>query len=176
MRKVVLNLAVSLDGYISRVDGNVDWLDNLNTDGSDLGFQHFLSSCDTILMGRVSYEDTLKLGNGNWEFRNHKTYVFTHRNIENQNGVRFVFESPKQVIKKLRKENGKDIWLFGGGNFIKTMREYNLIDEYIFTIIPVFLGKGIRLFQDINRGNKLELIATDIYNDIIQCHYKVIKL
>lgn len=175
MRKVILNLAVSLDGFISRLDGSVDWLDDLDTDGSDLGYSAFLSRCDTILMGRVSYEETLKLGIGNWPFKDHTSYVFTRSERENDKNIFFVNENPIQMIVDLQKKEGKDIWLFGGGNFIKTIRESNLIDEYIITIIPVFLGKGIRLFQDVSNDNKLQLFGSKICKDIVQTHYKVIK-
>lgn len=175
MRKIVLNLAVSLDGYISRINGSVDWLDNLDTGGNDLGFSGFLEECDTILMGRKSYDETLKLGNGEWPFKNLKTIVFTRQEIDNKAKIYFSSKNPQTVIDNLLSEKGKNIWLFGGGTFIKSMREYNLIDEYIITTIPIFIGNGIRLFQDINMENKLELISSSKYNDIIQSHYKVIK-
>jgi len=175
MRTIVLNLAVSMDGFIARENGSVDWLDDLDTDGNDLGFQDFLSGCDTILMGRVSYEETLKLGKGDWPFKNHKTYVFTSKQRKNEKGIFFVNDNPINLIKELGNGEGKNIWLFGGGRFIKTMREHNLVDQYIITIIPVLLGKGIRLFQDVDMENKLLLLTSEKYKDIVQSHYKVIR-
>lgn len=175
MRKIILNLAVSLDGFIAREDGRVDWLDNLDVSGSDLGFNEFINQCDTILMGRISYETTLKLGNGVWPFDSHKTYVFTSKNNVDKDSIKFTQVSHDILIKELLREEGKDIWLFGGGHFIQSMRDSNLIDEYILTTIPVLLGKGIRLFKDVDVENKLELIKYNKYNNIIQMHYKIIK-
>lgn len=175
MRKVVLNLAVSLDGYISRENGSVDWLNNLETGDSDLGFQEFLSRCDTILMGRKSFEDTLELSKGEWIFKDLNTFVFTSRKIKDKRNINFVSDDPLEIVSTIRKQRGKDIWLFGGGNFISSMRDANLVDEYIITIIPTFIGKGIRLFQDSTFQNNLKLLSTKRFSDIIQCHYKVIR-
>lgn len=175
MRKVILNLAVSLDGFIARKDDRVDWLDNLDTGNSDLGFVAFLESCDTLIMGRKSYETTHNLGNGVWPFKGKKTYVFTRQNLNNLENIQFVNTKPERFIQDLLKEEGSNIWLFGGGSFIKLMKELNLIDEYIITTIPVFLGSGIKLFEETDREDRLELIEVDKVNSIIQTRYKVIK-
>lgn len=175
MRKIILNLAVSLDGYIARTNGSVDWLDNLDTNGYDLGFQDFLSGCDTILMGRSSYEETLKLGNGEWPFKEQTTFVFTSKQYPNQEKIIFANQEAIQLIKNLQNKSGKNIWLFGGGRFIKTMRDNDLVDEYIITTVPVFLGDGIQLFQESSMENKLQLISLDRTKDIVQSHYRVIR-
>ena len=172
MRKVILNLAVSLDGYIAREDGRVDWLDNLDTDGNDLGFVTFLDQCDTILSGRIAYEVTMKLGNGVWPFANKKTFVFTEGIYANTNNIEFTYNNPKKVVNRLKNVPGKDIWLFGGSGLISSMRELDLVDEYIITTIPVMLGKGIKLFQSIDKETTLELISIEKCNSIIQTHYK----
>jgi dihydrofolate reductase len=174
MRKVILNLAVSLDGFIAREDGRVDWLDNLDTDGDDLGFGTFLDRCDTILTGRIAYEVTMKLGNGEWPFSNKKTYVFTDGIYPNTNNIEFTYISPKKIVNRLKNVLGKDIWLFGGSKLISSMREENLVDEYIITTIPVMLGKGIKLFQCVDEISKLELISVEKRNSIIQTHYRVV--
>lgn len=175
MRKVILNLAVSLDGFIARKNDSVDWLDHLNTNGSDLGFTKFLDSCDTLIMGSKSYETTLKLGNGVWPFKGKKTFVFTRQNKRNIEDVVFTSNSPIDVVRKLKNETGKHIWLFGGGSFINTMREENLVDEYIITTIPLFIGNGIPLFKDVNVESKLELLSVEKTNNIVQTRYKVLK-
>ncbi len=175
MRKVILNLAVSLDGYIARMDGSVDWLDHLDTDGSDLGFAEFLNKCDTILMGRKSYEDTLKLGNGEWPYKNMKTFVFTSKTLKDTKNIIFTTKSPSEVIENIQKQLGKDIWLFGGSRFIQSMRYLNLIDEYIITTIPKMIGEGIGLFQDVDIENELELINVEKCKNIVQSCYKVMK-
>ncbi len=175
MKKVVLNLAVSLDGFIASDDGTVKWLDNLETDGSDLGFTDFLDTCDTLIIGRKSYDDTLILGNGIWPFPQFQTYVYTRNTFENKDNITFVNNNPVEHVKSLIKEKGKNIWLFGGGSFIKTLREQNLIDEYIITIIPKMIGKGIKLFQEIEGYHELEVLYSKRTKNIIQTHYKVRK-
>ena len=173
MRKIILNLAVSLDGYIARLDGSVDWLDDLDTDGNDLGFSTFLSTCDTIIMGRKSYQETLQLGNNEWPFKDKNTYVYTLSRIANQESIQFVNEDLESHINTLKKEKGKNIWLFGGGVLIREMRKLNLVDEYIITTIPVFIGKGVRLFKETDIDQQLEIVSTNRVKNIVQTHYKV---
>ncbi len=175
MRKIVLNLAVSLDGYIARKNNSVDWLDDLDTGGSDLGFSAFLERIDTIIMGRKSYETTLKLGNGTWPFLDKKTIVFTKQALESTTNIQFINENPKEVLNTIKQLNGKDIWLFGGGSFIATCKELNLIDEYIITTIPIFIGNGVRLFNEVERETELELLSIENVNGIVQAIYRVKK-
>lgn len=172
MSKVVLNLAVSLDGYIAREDGSVDWLDNLDTDGSDLGFSSFLDSVGTIITGRISFEDTKKLSDGIWPFKNKDTYVITKGLYENEDKIYFVRDDLINLVKNLKKNKQKDIWLFGGGNLIKYFRENNLVDEYIITIIPIMLGVGKRLYHATFDNSELELLQVEKCKNIIQLHYK----
>jgi len=82
-------------------------------------------------MGRISYEETLKLGKGEWPFKSLKTFVFTRRKFKDGKEITFVNENLIQMIENLRRKSGKDIWLFGGGSFIKTMRDNDLVDEYV---------------------------------------------
>lgn len=173
MRKVVLNLAVSLDGFIARKNDSVDWLDNLDTGTNDLGFSTFLDRIDTLIMGRKSYDVTLKLGNGVWPFENKKSLVFTRQQIADKKNIIFTNEDPIITIKNLRKQEGKDIWLFGGGSFIKMMKEADLIDEYIITTIPIFIGNGIKLFEEVEKETTLELVSVEQVNSIVQTTYTV---
>jgi len=175
MRKVILNLAVTLDGYISRLDDRVDFLDDLNTGDSDLGFTDFLASVDTLVMGRKSYDVTLELGKGIWPFENLHSYVFTRSERDDVKSVSFVNESLEDFLKNETSKEGKDIWLFGGSSFIKETRRLNLVDEYIITTVPVFIGKGIKLFDVVDNEVDLTLKEVSKINDIVQCHYIVSK-
>lgn len=175
MRKIILNLAVTLDGFIARKNGDVDYLDDLDTNGSDLGFNTFLDSCDTIIMGRNSYDITKKLGNNVWPFTKHKTIVFTSKELQNENNIEFTNSDVLSTLTALKESEGKNIWLFGGGQFIKTVRDLNLVDELIITTIPVFIGEGINLYRPSTNEVDLELINTEVVNSIITTHYKVKK-
>jgi dihydrofolate reductase len=175
MRNIKLNLAVSLDGFIARKDGRVDWLDDIDTGGSDLGFTKFLNSCDTIIMGRNSYEVTLKLGNGVWPFNEHTTVVFTSKDMEDKKNIVFYKDQLSDFLIESIKAEGKDIWLFGGSGFINSVMKLDMVDEYHITTIPVILGEGIKLFENTFLEKKLLLVSSETVNNIVTCQYKVIK-
>lgn len=172
MSKVILNLAVSLDGYIARDDGSVDWLDNLDTDGSDLGLTDFIDSVGSIITGRISFEHTKKLSDGHWPFKNKETFVITNGSYEDEDKIKFINRDLNKLVKDLKRNELKNIWLFGGGNLIKYFREQNLIDEYIITMIPKMLGTGKKLFHSTLDTSKLELIGVVECENIIQLHYR----
>ena len=175
MGKVVLNLAMSLDGYIAREDGSVDWLDDLDTDGSDLGFSSFLDSIGSIITGRISFDDTKQLSNGMWPFKDKDTYVITSKKYEPIDRVIFIQSDITELVKHLKKTNAKDIWLFGGGQLIQYFIANNLIDEYIITTIPIMIGSGKKLFQTVHVESKLELVEVVKCKNIVQTHYIVKK-
>lgn len=174
MRNIICNLAVSVDGYIARPDGRVDWLDDLDTDGSDLGFQDFLDSCDTIIMGRTSYDVTLKLGHGVWPFLQHQTYVFTSSTKTNQPRITFVNDHAEEFIRALKQKKGKDIWLFGGASLIQSLREFDLVDQYLITYIPKLIGDGIKLFTPTTTENELEVLHSTTVKNIVTVLYQVV--
>jgi len=174
MKKIILNLAVSLDGFIATIEGNVDWLNDIDMGDSDGGFVEFLEQVDSIIMGSSSYLTTMKLGKNDWPFKGHKSYVFTKRQIEQSNYAEFIDSDVEEFIRKLKEQEGKNIWLFGGGQFIQTVRELNLVDEYFISIIPKLIGNGISLFSKTINKNTLALQSVNKRNDVVQLHYKVI--
>lgn len=173
MSKVILNLAVSLDGFIAKEDGSVDWLDDLDTGGSDLGFHAFLQSIGAIITGRISFEHTQKLNQGTWPFIDTDTYVITRKMKYMDKNITSTSEDLTELVIRLKQQNQANIWLFGGGNLIKEFRDLNLIDEYIITTIPVMLGTGISLFQDSKNFSNLEVVYSIQSKNIIQTHYRV---
>ncbi len=117
MRKVVLGLGISLDGYIARPDGAVDFLFM----PKDYSMSPFFATIDTALMGRKTYDDALKMGGGGFGGSKMKSYVFSHSQPPGErDGVTFVNESPKSFVEQLRKRPGKGIWLMGGANSLAT--------------------------------------------------------
>ena len=143
MRKVVLGLGISLDGYIARPDGSVHFLFM----PKDYSMGSFFATIDTALMGRKTYEDSLKMGRGDFGGSAMKSYVFSHSQppVE-RGGVTFVRESPKSFLEKLRKRPGKDMWLMGGGELARDFLKEDLVDELYFGVVPVLIGEGIPLF------------------------------
>ena len=84
----------------------------------------------------------------------------------------FVHDSPAELIKRLKEQNGKDIWICGGANIVQQLLQVNLIDIFYISIIPTLVGKGIRLFETLQEEMKLKLIKTKSYNGIVEVIYE----
>lgn len=167
MAYVKLNLASTIDGYIARLDGSVDYLPTMeeSTELTDV-YNKFLSSIDIIIMGSKSYEVMLKFGD--YPFKDKITYVMTRRSFEPAEGIVFTSED----ILDLMSSTDKTVWLFGGGQLITSFAKLNLIDEYIISIVPIVLGEGIPLFNKFDESIKLKLVSNDRYNDFVLITYK----
>lgn len=147
MRKIILNLAVSLDGYISDENGGFDWIvghgDNPGTEAYD--FKGFMERIDTMVMGSVSYEDVILSRVDSYE--NKRILVATGRELKREEGVEFIKGDIVQQVVDLKDEEGGDIWLFGGAGLTDEFIRADVIDEYVIAIIPTILGRGRRLFK-----------------------------
>ncbi len=149
MRKIVLYIASSLDGYIARKDGDVSWLP---TDG-DYGFTPFTARIDALVMGRKTYEIAQILGYPT----EHKGYVFSKTLTGSDDKITYVNESVGEFVRTLQQQPGKDIWLMGGGELVREFLNEDLIDEVIVAIVPVLLGDGIPLVAPGAVTRKLQL-------------------
>ena len=155
-RKIVLNLAMSLDGYIASEDGGYDWIvgdgdDTLNTKERH-DFDKFLEGIDTVVMGKNCYDQNMHN-----DFKNKKVYVATSQKIENHDNIHFINGDICKVIQEEKEKDGKDIFLFGGGKLVDNFIKADIVDEYIIGIIPTILGKGRPLFLENNPTIKLHL-------------------
>ena len=171
MRKVKLFIANSLDGYIARPDGNVDWL---FTDG-DYGMRDFFKSVDTALMGRKTYDWSLSFGGAPDAFKGMTYYVFSRSQKSGAaEGAQFVSGDIRSFVESLRQAEGRDTWLMGGGELVESFLKERLIDEFILTVHPIILGLGIRLFRGENQQTDLKLIKCKPYKSgIVQLHYSL---
>ncbi len=143
MRNVVLGLGISLDGYIARPDGSVDFLFM----PKDYSMGPFFATIDTALMGRKTYDVALKMGGGSYNDLGLRSYVFSHSQPPGERGgVTFVNEPLKSFLEKLCNRPGKNIWLMGGGELARDFLKDDLIDELYIGIVPVLIGEGIPLF------------------------------
>ncbi|MDB9511177.1 dihydrofolate reductase family protein [Kamptonema animale CS-326] len=168
MRKIRLFIASSLDGYIARASGDVDWL---FTD-SDYGYDQFFAQIDTLIMGNKTYQQIL--GFGEYPYKGKESFVFSNSLAGTKdNNVEFVGGNLEEFIHKLRNMNGGDIWLVGGGQTIHYFLKYGLIDELILSIHPIILGKGIPLIvNDPNLETALNLKDVIRYNSgLLQVFY-----
>ena len=172
MRKVVLGLGISLDGYIARPDGAVDFLFM----PKDYSMGPFFATIDTAIMGRKTYDDALKMGGGFGDSKM-KSYVFSRSQPSGERGgVTFVNEPPKTFVENLRKRPGKNIWLMGGGELAQSLLAADLVDEIRLNIHPIVLGSGIPTFRD--PGHRVKLALTEccqIDGGCILASYKVLQ-
>jgi len=168
-RKIKLFIACSLDGYIAKEDGSVNWLPQ----SKDSGYNNFYKSIDTVLMGKKTYEQILTFGK--YPYKDKTSYVFTRKPNQKKKDENVEFTSDaEEFTRELVLSSGKDIWLVGGSDIVTTFLNLKFIDEIILSVIPVVLGKGIPLFKNIRKEIKLELIKTTEYDELVELRYKVI--
>jgi dihydrofolate reductase len=155
MRKVIFGGAISLDNFIARNDGAVDWLLFSKEVGQIM--KDSWATIDTMVMGRKTYEVAQRMGGGG-DHPGVTTYVFS-RTIKQPNtkGVTFVAGDAAAFVRQLKEEAGNDICVMGGGILAQSLFEADLIDELGFNIQPVLLGSGIPLFYEMSRQIDLEL-------------------
>lgn len=173
MRKIRLFIAMSLDGYIADDNGGVDWLSGQGNDDENVDvYSEFVKDIDTILMGwNTYYQVTTELSPQKWVYDDFVTYVITHRDCDSSDKIRFTSQTPVELLKQLKMEEGKDIWICGGANLIQQLIKEDIIDQYYISVIPTLLGSGIRLFENIEKEIKLKLCKTQTYNGITDLIY-----
>lgn len=174
MRKIVLFIAMSLDGYIADTDGGVDWLAGQDHDvEGDDSYAAFVNSVDTVIMGFKTYHQIVtELSPGQWVYDNLQSYVITHRNCTPKSNITFVSENPCTLVGGLKQKDGKDIWICGGADIVHQLMQKELIDKYYISIIPTILGNGIRLFDATDKKIDLRLISSKSSNGIIELVYE----
>ncbi len=174
MRNTVLFIAMSLDGYIADQSGKVDWLTGQNAGKDDMEtYNQFIQTVDTVVMGWKTYHQIIsELSPSQWVYPNLTSYVITHHESPSSNIVQFTQQAPGSLIRKLKQQAGKDIWICGGADIAGQLIQENLIDRYHISVIPTLLGRGIRLFGRTDQEIKLKLLKTQSYNGITDLIYE----
>src|SRR6267378_8345293 len=181
MRKIIVYIATSADGFIARKDGAVDWLDRPRPKGN-YGIGEFWKSIDTILLGRKTYDfvvQFLKQGKSIPKADHEpKHYAFSrHPPKKVLPGFEFVKEPIKKFAKRLRSQKGKDIFMMGGAGIIASFLDCGAIDEFIIHVIPTFIGEGIPLMAPRHRTVPLKLVSIKKFSDgVVRLHYAVIAM
>ena len=172
MRKISLFIAMSLDGYIADSTGSVDWLQGQG-DGEDIDtYSEFIRDVDTILMGWNTYHQIVtELSPDEWIYRDFISYVITHNEHTSSEKIRFVNRDPVDLLKSLKKENGRNIWICGGANLVRQLVNQDFIDCYHITVVPTLLGSGVRLFENAKQEIKLKLLNIRSYNGMTELNY-----
>ena len=164
MRKVILYIAISLDGKIARANGSVDWLEKVpNPDQSDFGFFDFIKGIDTVLMGNKTYQQVLGF-DVPYPYTDQTSYIFTRNTaLDKDENATFISGNIGEFVRDLKKQDGKDIWLIGGGEIIYQLLEEGLVDEAIVHVMPIMLGNGIPLVSKELPDRFLTLLESKTY-------------
>ncbi len=169
MRKVILEVAVSIDGLIEGPNGEYDWCFN----DQDYGLTEFANSVDTIFYGRKSYE--LFAAQFTESDPSKKNYVFS-RTLKKAKDATIISKNIAEEVAKIKKQKGKNIWLFGGSSLVTSFVNLGLVDEIRMAVHPIILGAGKPLFIEIKDRKKLKLLTTKVYSTgLVSLHYKVVK-
>ncbi len=172
-RKLILYISMSADGYLATKDDDLSWLSLVEQEGEDYGYKAFNDTVDTYIVGRATYDVVLKLTGGAFPQADlFDCYVITRQERENENGVKFYNSDIEELIKDIKSKPGKSIYCDGGAEIVKLLMDKSLIDEYIISVIPIFLGDGKRLFLGGTDSINLDLKSVKKYDSgLVQMHY-----
>ncbi len=187
MKKVILYIATSLDGYIADKSGDISWLGGQDpAPPEETSYIDFVKNIDTIILGWNTFNQIVtELAPNDWVYKGMNTYVLTNQketankmleqnvgNIQKHKGeIKFTDENIEELVNLLKKEEGKDIWICGGASIVNQLIKLNLIDIYHISIMPTILGEGIKLFDEDNKKIDLRLVSTKTYNGIVEVEY-----
>ncbi|KAA6440800.1 dihydrofolate reductase [Dyadobacter flavalbus] len=172
MRKLVLYIAMSLDGYIAAPGDDLGFLGKVEKEGEDYGYADFIEQVDTVIVGRRTY---------NWVIQHvpdfihadKETYIITRTPQESIGNIHFYTGDIGELVTKLQAKEGKTIFCDGGAEVVHQLLQRSLIDEFVISVIPVFVGEGIRLFKDGRPGTDLKLISSKSFETgLVQLHYE----
>lgn len=174
-------IATSLDGFIARKNGNIEWLNEANKvvpEGEDCGFVSFMTSVDLIVMGRKTFETVLSF-DCEWPYGETPVIVLSRSEVDIperlSNGVSYSNESPSELTKRLEEEGAKRLYIDGGTTIHSFLKE-NLIKDITITVIPTVLGDGIPLFGELENDIQLIHIETKIFDfGFVQSTYEINK-
>jgi dihydrofolate reductase len=171
-RNVILYIAASLDGFIAAPDDDLSFLSLVEQDGEDYGYAEFIKTVDTVVLGRKTYDWVMKHVT---EFPHHdkETYVITHTPKPGFEMLTFYSGNLKDLLAELKRKPGQNIFIDGGAQIVNELLMYHLIDELIISVIPILLGKGVRLFNEGRSEQRLDLVnSTQFKTGLVQLHYK----
>lgn len=186
MRKIIVSMNVTLDGFMAGTDGELDWHFPLWNDEMSVYFCDQLGKTDTILLGRVSYECMAryypdKTFNGlELEYadmmNNHNKVVFSQTLEEaSWHNTRLVKENIGEEVKKMKRSPGKDMIIYGSSSIVKSFIRDGLVDELQIWVHPVFIQQGVPMFRDMEENIHLELVRTRSFSSgVVMLGYRII--
>ena len=172
MRKSILYIAISLDGYIAGPDEDLSFLDIVQREDEDYGYGDFIQTVDTVVMGRKTY-DWIMAHVPEFVHADKTTFIISRTERQSTENTRFHTGDLSDLVRRLKTESGKNIFIEGGAEVVKTLLLDDLIDEYVISIIPVLVGGGTKLFEDGRPQQTLKLISTKQFDSgLVQLHYQ----
>ena len=170
-RKVILYIAMSLDGYIATPDNGLEFLSLVEEKDQDYSYKDFVNTVDTVIVGRKSYDKVLSMGL-EYPHTDKELYIITRTPRPTVGSTTFYTGDLNELVSGLKRKDGKDIYVDGGAEIANEMLSENLIDEFYISVIPILLGNGISLFNNSRPQVRLKLISTKSYNKgLVQLHY-----
>ena len=164
-------IAATLDGFIARRDGAIDWLSVVQREGEDYGYRAFHDSVDTIVVGRSTYE--LALGFDPWPYAGKRCIVLTSTAREPRHGEEFFSGSVRDLCARLEAEGARRAYVDGGAVIQQFLAE-RLITELTLSLIPILLGEGVRLFGATGKDIPLELESAQSFDSgLVQLRYRL---
>ncbi len=176
--KVSVFIATSLDGYIAKPDGNIEWLmdKRYELEGEDFGYSELYDACDLLVMGRNSFDKVA--GFEEWPYPDKRVVVLSRslKSLPQQiDGVEFFGGSITEFMEMLTMQNSEHLYI-DGGQVIQSFLEEGLVTEMTITTIPILLGGGLRLFGPLSQEKHLSLISAKGYeNGFVQSKYEVLN-
>lgn len=171
--KISVYIATSIDGYIARKDGNLDWLQYGHIGDEDYGFKKFINSVDALILGRNTYQVVSAFDE--WPYKGKRVIVLSHTLNEVREEAELFSGKLTDLLSKLHSENITHVWVDGGITASKFL-EAGLVDELTISIIAMVLGFGVPLFSVMNKEHKCRLVSSQSYpSGLVQLRYEVIK-
>ena len=174
-RNLILYIAMSIDGYIADKNEDLTFLSLVEKEGEDYGYSEFVKSVDAIIIGRKTFDKVKQMG---FEYPHADKYVYIISRTEKAaiGNFKYYTGSLAKLVADLKKKPGKNIYCDGGAEIVNALLNDALIDEVIISVIPTFLGGGIRLFKDGRPTQNLQLVGSKTFEKgLCQLHYKLKK-
>lgn len=170
--KISVYIAQSIDGYIAKRDGNLDWLHYGHEGEEDYGFKKFSGSVDALILGRNTYEAVC--GFGEWPYGGKRVVVLSRTLKAVRNEAELYSGDLGKLVEKLQADGIKHVWV-DGGVAVSRFLEAGLVDEVTISTIAMILGGGIPLFSAMNREHKCRLVSSKVYpSGLVQTKYEIL--
>lgn len=175
MRKLILYISCSLDGYIAKPNDDLSFLSLVQKEGEDYGYGEFITTIDTVIVGRKTYDWVLNQGY-DFPHADKESYVITRQVIEKKGNITFYNKDINELVNNLRNKNGLNIFCDGGAEIVFELLKEKQFDELILSIVPILVGNGTRLFKGSIEDQELSLISSKSFDTgLVQLHYKINK-